>query len=202
LHVKRRVYDVVGRPGRREHILPSTGGGRRPPGTRSDLITRYTIVLLAALSAIVHLAVAPAVPLAGVHPNVVVVAVVLATSLGGLAAGMAWAFSAGTILTLLSGEPLGASPLALLGVAAAVTAGGRLVGRQLWMLPAAAAVIASLVYEGAVLGVTELVGGGLTISDPQVLMLHAGAYNAVLTLCALVPARIVARRAVDHKPSW
>ena len=140
---------------------------------------------------------------AGVKPNLVLVAVVLVTSLLGFAQGFPWAFVAGTTANLLSFEPLGTIPLALLLVAALVGGGARVLGRLPWVYPIAAAAVASLLYDAVTLGVLALAGGGIGDVDPLRVMVPAAALNAALAAILLMPARFLLRRGTeDERATW
>src|SRR5687768_11827004 len=107
----------------------------------------YLSPLLAVVVGIVHAGLAPVIVIAGVKPNLVLVAVVLVTCLMGFTPGITWAFVAGLTANLLVGEPLGSVPLVLLLVAVLVAGGSRALGGLVWIYPIAAAFIGSVVAD-------------------------------------------------------
>jgi rod shape-determining protein MreD len=136
--------------------------------------------------------------IAGVRPNLVLVAVVVVTAVFGFGQGMLWAFVAGTTANLLGFEPLGLVPLGLLAAAGLVAAADRALGRLTWLLPLAAAA-ASLVYDLISLGVLAVLGNGVRDPNPLTVMLPAAAVNAALAAVLFVPVFLVARRAADEQ---
>ena len=166
-------------------------------------IGRYTSVLTAISAGILHAGIAPVFIVAGVKPNLVLVALVLVTSLLGFAQGFPWAFVAGTTANLLSFEPLGTIPLGLLIAAALVGGGARVLGRVPWVYPIAAAAVASLVYDAVTLGVLGVLGSGVGVVDPLRVMVPAAAFNAALAALLLAPARLLLKRgSEDERPAW
>lgn len=152
---------------------------------------------------IVHAALAPVLVIGDVKPNLVLVAVVLVTSLGGFLPGITWAFVAGLTANLLVGEPLGSVPLGLLLVAAAVAGGGRLLGRLSWVYPVIAAFVGSVVADVMSLVLGQLVGDAPIGTPPVDLVLAAALLNAAVTAILLVPARAAAVRwAPDELATW
>lgn len=136
------------------------------------------------------------------HPNLVLVAVVLVTALGGFAPGVAWAFVAGLTANLLTREPLGSVPLALLVVAAGVAGGARLFGRLSWAYPVASVAIGSVVADLISLGILKMVDVPLAGGVPVGRILAAALLNTVIAAIVIVPVRILLARsgAVDQHP--
>ena len=95
---------------------------------------------------------APILVVGNVHPNLLVVAVVLVTVLNGFGSGVAVAFIGGLTANLLVRDPLGSLPLELLLLTAAVAGGERLFGRLAWAYPLAAVAIGSLIVDIMSLG--------------------------------------------------
>jgi rod shape-determining protein MreD len=152
---------------------------------------------------IVHASLAPVIVVSGVHPNLVLVAVVLVTCVAGFMQGITWAFVAGLTANLLVGEPLGAIPLAMLAVAAIVAGGARAFGRLVWIYPVVAAFVGSIVADLITLGVAALVGDAALGEIPAELILTAAVLNAALTALLLAPARLIARRwPPEEAPAW
>jgi rod shape-determining protein MreD len=152
---------------------------------------------------IVHAAIAPVIMVAGVKPNLVLIAVVLVTAYGGFLPGVVWAFVAGLTANLLVGEPLGSIPLAMLVVAAMTAGGARLVGRVPLAYPVIAVLLGSVVADLIVLGLGQLVGDAVVATVPTDLIVRAAVLNAVICALAVVPARAIASRYVaDEATAW
>jgi cell shape-determining protein MreD len=141
---------------------------------------------------------------AGVRPNLVLVAVVLVTSVLGFAPGIAWAFVAGLTANLLAQEvPLGSIPLTLLLVSAVVAAGDRVAGRMTWVYPVLAAFAGSVVYDLVSLGLFRLVDQPLDVGVPLQLIIPAAFLNAAIAGLLLYPVRAIAARVwQEEKPAW
>jgi rod shape-determining protein MreD len=147
--------------------------------------------------------VSPVIAIGGVHPNVVLVAVVIVTVVWGFGPGVAWAFVSGLTANLLTRDPLGSIPLALLVVAAAAAGGERLFGRLQWAYPVAAIAIGSVVVDAISLGVLRMVDLPMSGGIPVQRILAAAVLNAALGAIAIVPTRMVAARtATTEKPAW
>ena len=134
------------------------------------------------------------------HPNLVLVAVVLVTALGGFAPGVAWAFVAGLTANLLTREPLGSVPLALLVVVAGVAGGARLFGRLSWAYPLASVAIGSVVADLISLGILKMVDVPLAGGIPIGRIVSAALLNTAIAAIVIVPIRILLARsgAVDQ----
>jgi rod shape-determining protein MreD len=148
--------------------------------------------------------VAPVIAIGGVHPNLVLVAVVAATVVKGFGPGVAWAFVAGLTANLLTREPLGSVPLGLL-VVVVVTAGGeRVFGRLSWAFPVAAVALGSLVVDALSLGVLLMVDPALSGSGlPLQRIAGASLFNAVIAAIVILPTRVLLERAgAEEKPAW
>jgi rod shape-determining protein MreD len=155
------------------------------------------------LAGIVDAGLAPVLVVGGVKPNLVLVAVVLVTTSFGFQAGVGWAFVAGLVANLLIPEPLGSVPLALLAVAVVVWAGGRVMGRLVWVYPVFAAFVGSLIADVVSLGALALVGGSVATTIPMQLLIPAAVLNAAITGVLLVPMRaIVHRFGPEERPAW
>ena len=141
--------------------------------------------------------------IAGVKPNLVLVAVVLVTTNFGFEAGIAWAFVAGLVANLLIPEPLGSIPLALLAVAVVVAAGARLLGRLTWVYPVGAAFVGSILADLVSLAALSLVAGSLRTTIPVDLLISAAVLNAAITGVLLVPTRLLMHRfGPEERPAW
>ena len=152
---------------------------------------------------IVHAAVAPVIVIGDVKPNLVLVAVVLVTCLGGFLPGITWAFIAGLTANLLGSDALGSIPLVLLVVAALTAGGARILGQAVWIYPVLAVALGSLVADLMTLGLAQLVGNASAGTVPTDLLLAAAALNAVVGAILLGPARMIAARYVaDEATAW
>jgi rod shape-determining protein MreD len=163
----------------------------------------YIAPLLAVVLGIVHASIAPVIVVAGVKPNLVLIAVVLVTAYGGFLPGVVWAFVAGLTANLLVGEPLGSIPLAMLVVAALTVGGARLVGRVPLFYPVIAVLAGSVMADLVVLGLGQLVGDGVRPDLPMDLIISAAVLNAVICAILVVPARTLAARYVaEEATAW
>ena len=136
-------------------------------------------------------------------PNLVLVAVILVTCLGGFLPGITWAFVAGLTANLLVSDPLGSIPLGLLLVSALTAGGARILGQAVWVYPVLAVAIGSLVADLVTLGLGQLVGDASIGTVPTQLLLGAAALNTVIGAILLGPARIIAARYVaDEAAAW
>lgn len=146
---------------------------------------------------------APVLAIGDIHPNFVLVAVVLVTVIRGFGPGVTWAFVGGLTANLLTREPLGSVPLGLLVVVAAVAGGERLFGRLAWAYPVAAVAIGSIVVDAISLGVMRMVDLPAAGPFPIQRILAAALLNAVIAAIAILPTRMLAlRSAADEKPAW
>ena len=155
------------------------------------------------MTGILHAAAAPVIAIGDVHPNLVLVAVVLVSVVQGFEGGVVWAFVAGLTANLLVREPLGSIPLGLLVVTAGVSGGERLFGRLTWAYPVAAVAIGSIVVDLISLGVMKMVDLPLAGSLPVQRILAAALLNMTIAAIVIVPTRVlVARAGGDEKPAW
>jgi rod shape-determining protein MreD len=163
----------------------------------------YLSPLLAVVVGLVHAGLAPVIVIAGVKPNLVLVAVVLVTILVGFTPGITWAFVAGLTANLLVGEPLGSVPLVLLLVAVLVAGGSRVLGGLTWVYPVAAAFVGSIVVDLGSLLISRLVTEPSPGGPPFDIILVAAILNAGIVALLLVPARALARRSTpEDAPAW
>jgi rod shape-determining protein MreD len=147
--------------------------------------------------------VAPVLVIGDVHPNLILVAVVLVTVLSGFAPGVAWAFVGGLTANLLIRQPLGSLPLALLLVAAAVAGGERLFGRLSWVYPLASVFIGSVVVDVIVLAILQMVDVPLAGGFPIQRVIAAALLNTAIAAIVMLPARVLlARTGAAEKGAW
>ena len=166
-------------------------------------VISYIGPLLAVIVGILHAAIAPVIVIGDVKPNLVLIAVVLVTCLGGFLPGITWAFIAGLTANLLVSDPLGSIPLGLLVVAALTAGGSRILGQAVWIYPILAVAIGSLVADLITLGLAQLLGDASVGSVPTDLLLGAAVLNAMVGGALLVPSRMIAARYVaDEATAW
>jgi cell shape-determining protein MreD len=195
----KRLSSVPSIPRAAEPILHAQES--EPRATRGELAITYLSPLLAVLIGIIHAGLAPVIVVADVKPNLVLVAVVLVTCLFGFLPGLVWAFVGGLTANLLVTEPLGTIPMALLVAAAVVAGGQRLLGRAAWVYPIVAAIVASVVADIIGLVIFRLVAEPVRGEIPLQLILPAAVLNAALVGLLLVPARLIAGRALPEEAS-
>lgn len=182
----------------------SQAAQRRIGTPRSPSAITYTSALVAILIGIVHAGLAPVIQVAGVYPNLALVAVVLVTAVFGFTQGTIWAFAAGLTANLLVSAPLGSLPFTFLLVSALVAGGDRLLGRLVWVYPVLATFAGSLVADAAMLAIRRLVGEAGGGGDALSLMIPAAVLNAALAGLLLPVVRIVAGRlgVLEERPAW
>jgi len=147
--------------------------------------------------------VAPVLVIGDVHPNLVLVAVVLVTALGGFGAGVGWAFIGGLTANLMTRDPLGSLPLGLLLVAAAVAGGERLFGRLSWVYPLASVAIGSVLVDLLGLAILQLIDAPPSGGWPIQRVLAAALFNTAITAIVLVPVRfLLARAGASQRAAW
>jgi rod shape-determining protein MreD len=147
--------------------------------------------------------VAPVLVIGDVHPNLILVAVVLVTVFNGFAPGVAWAFVGGLTANLLIRQPLGSLPLALLLVAAAVAGGERLFGRLTWAYPLASVFVGSVVVDLIGLGILQMVDVPLAGGFPFQRVMAAALLNTAIAAIVMLPARmLLARTGAAESGSW
>lgn len=168
------------------------------------MVITYTSALVAILVGIIHAGLTPVIQVAGVYPNLALIAVVLVTAVFGFSQGTVWAFAAGVTANLLVAAPLGSLPFTLLLVSALVAGGDRLLGRLVWVYPVMAAFVASLLADSAMLAISRLVGDPGSGGDALGLMLPAAVLNAALAGLLLPVVRLLAGRlgVFEERPAW
>lgn len=151
-----------------------------------------------------HAGLAPVIQVAGVYPDLLLVAVVLVTAVFGFTQGIIWAFVAGLTANLLVAAPLGSLPLAMLLVSALVAGGGLALGRLVWVYPVLAALLASALADIAALLISRLVGDPISLADAWDLILPAAVLNAAIAGLLLPFVRLAALRlgVLEERPAW
>ncbi len=145
---------------------------------------------------------APILVIGDVHPNLVLVAVVLVTAMNGFGPGVAWAFVGGLTANLLTRDPLGSLPLGLLLVAAGVAGGERLFGRLAWAYPLASVAIGSVVVDLLGLAILQMVDAPQG-AWPMQRVFASALLNTAIAAIVLLPVRIlVARGGASARAAW
>ena len=156
-------------------------------------INRLSPILAIAVG-VFHAGLGPILLVAGVKPNLALVASVLVVTSAGFAPGVTFAFIAGLTANVLSGEPLGSVPLSLLAAVALASAGAPLLSRVPLLYPVIAAFAGSLVADAIMLLSHQLVRGGPWPGVPLDLIVRAALLNAGLAALVLIPTRLLLRR--------
>jgi rod shape-determining protein MreD len=144
-----------------------------------------TVVLLA--TTVVQVTWAPRLTIAGVFPNLALVAVIAFTWTGGVRAGMAWACVAGIMLDLTAPGPLGPHAVALIVGAYLTGFWTRNVDHESVLHPMLAVAASSAAYSIILVAADDTLG--LPVPPLGValqLLVEASIYNAVLMPVALV----------------
>jgi cell shape-determining protein MreD len=177
-------------------LEPSRSAGR---GTQITSVT----LLLAVLIGILHAAVAPILVVGDVHPNLMIVAVVLVTAVSGFSPGVTVAFVGGLTANLLVRDPLGSLPLELLLLTALVAGGERLFGRLSWAYPLASVALGSILVEIMSLAILQLVDEPLGGGFPGGRIAAAALLNTGIAAIVILPTRLLlARAAGGEKAAW
>ena len=141
-------------------------------------------VLLAAV--LVQVTWAPRLTVAGVFPNLALVAVLAITWTAGVRKGMAWACVAGLLLDLTAPGPIGPHAVALLAGAYLTGFWIRNLDRESVVHPVIAVAVSTIAYSSVLVVVDEMLGlpvppFGIAVQ----LVIAACVYNAVLMPVAM-----------------
>jgi hypothetical protein len=150
--------------------------------------------ILAIAVGVLHAGLGPIVVVAGVKPNLALVASVLVATSVGFAPGVTWAFVAGLTANVLGGDALGSIPLSLLAAVGVAAVASPLLGRVPFVWGLVAVFAGSLVADAVMLLIQERPGGDAWPDVPLQIVLTAAAVNAGIAALVLVPARLLARR--------
>jgi rod shape-determining protein MreD len=151
---------------------------------------RLGIAALMLAAVLVQVTWAPRITVAGVFPNLVLVAVIATTWTAGVRSGMAWACVAGVMLDLTAPGPLGPHALALLTGAYLTGFWMRNLDREGVLHPVVAVAVSTAVYSLILIEADDLLG--LPLPPPAVavqLVAAAAVYNAALIPLAIFVAR-------------
>lgn len=156
-------------------------------------INRLSPILAIAVG-VLHAGLAPVLLVAGVRPNLALVASVLVAASLGFTPGITWAFLAGLTANLLSSEPLGSIPLTLLAAAALASSAAPLLARVPLAYPVLAVFVGSIVADAIMIGINQLLRGGEWPGLPLEIVMTAAAVNAALAALVFIPIRLLLRR--------
>ncbi len=125
------------------------------------------------------------------------------TVIGGLEAGLVWAFVGGLALDVLSQRPLGSSAFSLLIAMGAAALVGSAFKRIRIVSPVVATLVASLVYSVILLVVTSLLNGSPVPDGAGSSVIPTAIYDTVLA-AAVGPLAmtIVMRRRDTERADW
>lgn len=133
---------------------------------------------------------APRLTVAGVFPNLALVAVIGIAWTGGVRSGMAWACVAGLMLDLTASGPLGPHAVALLAVAYLTGFWTRNVDRESGLHPMLAAAAGTAVYSVILVAADDSLGLPVPpLGVAMQLLFAASLYNAALMPIALLIIR-------------
>jgi rod shape-determining protein MreD len=153
-------------------------------------VKRLGIAALMLATVLIQVTWAPRVTVAGVFPNLALVAVIAVTWTGGVRPGMAWACIAGLMLDLTAPGPLGPHALALLAGAYLTGYWMRNLDRESVLHPVLAASAGTAVYSLILIATDDTLGLPLPpIAVALQLVLAACVYNAMLMPPVLFAAR-------------
>jgi rod shape-determining protein MreD len=155
----------------------------------------YATVGLLASVAVVQTAVAPALTFFGVQPDFMLVVVVGWGVLRGVEESLIWGAIGGMALDLLSGSPFGVFTFSLVLVSFLTGLGEINVFRANILLPGATVVVATVIYNGLILAMLQLMGRPVTW-DPGLVRLIAPAVvlNVICLTVVYGPLRWLHRR--------
>jgi rod shape-determining protein MreD len=153
-------------------------------------VKRLGIAALMLATVLIQVTWAPRISVAGVFPNLALVAVIAVTWTAGVRAGMVWACVAGLMLDLTAPGPLGPHALALLAGAYLTGFWMRNLDRESVLHPVLAAGASTAVYSLILVATDDTLG--LPVPPLGValqLVVAACVYNAVLMPFVLVVVR-------------
>lgn len=162
-------------------------------------INRLSPILAIAVG-VIHAGLAPVLLVAGVRPNIALVAVVVVAASLGFTPGVTWAFLAGLTANLLSGEPLGSIPLSLLAAAALAASAAPLLDRLPLVYPIIAAFLGSIVADAVTIAISRLLAAGEAQGLPLEIVMTAAAVNAGLAVLVVTPIWLLRRRRERAEP--
>jgi rod shape-determining protein MreD len=153
-------------------------------------VKRLAVAALMLATVLIQVTWAPRVTVAGVFPNLALVAVIAVTWAAGVRSGMAWACIVGLMLDLTAPGPLGPHALALLAGAYLTGFWMRNLDRESLLQPVIAAAASTAAYSLILIAADDL----LSLPVPPLgiavkLVAAASVYNAALIPVALFVVR-------------
>jgi rod shape-determining protein MreD len=153
-------------------------------------VKRLAVAAMMLATVLIQVTWAPRVTVAGVFPNLALVAVIALTWTFGVRPGMAWACIAGLMLDLTAPGPLGPHALALIAGAYLTGFWMRNLDRESVVHPVIAVAVSTAVYSLILIGADDLLGLPVPPLGIAVeLVAAASVYNAVLIPFALYVVR-------------
>src|SRR5512140_2195064 len=135
---------------------------------------------LAVVAALTEFTITPYLQVGDAALQPVLVLAAIWTVIGGLEAGLVWAFVGGLALDVLSQRPLGASAFSLLIAMGAASLVGTALTRVRILAPVVATAAASLVYSMLLLLVTSLLDGSAVPDGVLQMVVPTAVYNTLL----------------------
>jgi hypothetical protein len=150
---------------------------------------------------VAHAGLAPVFAAGGIHPNLVLVAVVFAAAGGGLLRSATVAFVGGLVAGAFTSDPVGTLPLAL--VAVAVAASSARPGEGLWTPPyaVAASIVGSVACDLLVLWIGAIAAGMWRPLPLDVLAQAAAVNGSVAGLAATAWLIAIRHRQRPDRPA-
>ncbi len=145
--------------------------------------------------ALLELSVSPFLSIAGLKPDLVLIAVIAVAAIFGLERAIGWAFVGGLMLDLLSAgpyRPLGATAFTLLVIAGLAAATSRLFPSGRIAITVGLALLLGVLYHVLILFFISL--RGVSADDPLGTALPIAVLDAALALPVAIGAVLVARR--------
>jgi rod shape-determining protein MreD len=166
-------------------------------------MTLTLAVVGAVIAAILELTLWPYVTIAGAHPHLVLVYVVILATTLDLDAAAAAGFAGGLALDLLAPRPLGASAFALLVVAGLAVVMARLLVQVRYIAPIVIVFSLSFVYSLIVAALIGGLGGSIEVEEPLRALLPGAVYDTVLAaLVGPLAVALRARRLEQERVDW
>ena len=163
-------------------------------------INRLSPILAIAVG-VIHAGLGPVLLVAGVTPNIALVASVLVATSLGFTPGVTWAFLAGLTANLLSGEPLGSIPVSLLAATALAASAGPLLDRLPLVYSVIATFFGSIVADAVTIAISQLLTADGLRGLPLEIVLTAAAVNAALAALVIIPLWLLRRRRERAAPT-
>lgn len=157
----------------------------------------------AVIAAVIELSLWPYIAIAGAHPHLTFVYVVVLAVVLGLEVGATAGFVGGLALDLLAPRPLGSTAFALLIAVALAVALARLLVQVRLIAPILIVFVLSFVFSLVVAGLYAALGEGIAIDDPIRTLLPGAIYDTLIA-AVIGPLAIAfrARRLEQERVDW